>query len=76
VSKGKELNLFVLARIGRRGMYWKKKERGNEGKRIYASKEEEGGVLLMDGSFHLRFPLVASVLNAFSERPGIVNMKF
>ena len=32
---------FCLARIGRRGMYGKKKKKGNEGKRICASKEEE-----------------------------------
>jgi hypothetical protein len=46
-------------------MYGKKKKKGDEGKRICASKEEEGGVLLMGESFHLRFSLVASVLNAF-----------
>ena len=55
---------FCLARIGRRGMYGKKKQKGNEGKRICASKEE-GGVLLTDESFHLRFSLVALVLKAF-----------
>jgi hypothetical protein len=42
-------------------MYGKKKKKGNEGKRICASKEEEGCVLLMDESFHLRFSLVTLV---------------
>jgi hypothetical protein len=44
-------------------MYGKKKKKGNEGKRICASKE--GVVLLTDESFHLRFSLVALVLRAF-----------
>jgi len=46
-------------------MYGKKKKKGNEGKRICASKEEEGGVLLTDQGFHLRFLSVALVLRAF-----------
>jgi hypothetical protein len=43
----------------------RKRKRENEGKRLYASKEEERGVLLTDEGFHLRFSLVALVLRAF-----------